>query len=86
MYTCHHILWKSGESKENQSSGFPTRSDSNRSVQSQMQARSLKFWKKVEEELSYPCSESKGADQLICTFVFAYAKVRFSHDAAHMKS
>ena len=27
----------------------------------------------------YPCSESK----LICVFVFAYAKIRFSHDAAH---
>ena len=29
------------------------------------------------------CSENKGADQLICVFVFAYAKSRFSHDAAH---
>ena len=37
----------------------------------------------------YLCSENKGADQLcgyaklICAFVFAYAKSRFSHDAAH---
>ena len=30
----------------------------------------------------YPSSENKGADQLICVFVFAYAKFRFSHDAA----
>ena len=39
----------------------------------------------------YPYSENKGADQLrgvtaklICAFVFAYAKSRFSHDRAHM--
>ena len=24
--------------------------------------------------------------QLICAFVFAYAKIRFSHDAAHLSS
>ena len=30
--------------RENRSSGFPTRSDTNRSVQSQEQARYLKFW------------------------------------------
>ena len=29
--------------------------------------------------LYYPCSENKGADQLI---VFAYAKSRFSHNEA----
>ena len=34
--------------------------------------------------LYYPCSENKGADKLICVFVFAYAKIRFSHDAAHI--
>ena len=50
------------------------------------------------EGLYYPCSENKGADQLrgdreaglrlcvtaelVCVFVFAYAKNRFSHDAA----
>ena len=38
--------------------------------------------------LFYPCSENKGNDQLrvtaklICVFVFAFAKSRFSHDAA----
>ena len=37
-----------------------------RPVQSQKQARSLKFW--IEEEgLYYPCSENKGADQL-CSY------------------
>ena len=31
------------------------------------------------------CSEYKGADWLIvCVFIFAYAKSKFSHDAAHM--
>ena len=43
---------------------FPTRSDTNRPVQSQKIARSLKFWIQVEEELYYPSSENKGADQL----------------------
>ena len=38
----------------------------------------------------YPCSENKGADQLRgyreadLRLVFAYAKSRFSHDAAHL--
>ena len=43
---------------------FPNRSDTNWPVQLQKQARSLKFWSKVEEELYYPSSENKGADQL----------------------
>ena len=43
---------------------FPNRSDTNRPVQSQKRARSLKFWSLVEEELYYPSSENKGADQL----------------------
>ena len=43
---------------------FPTRSDTNRSVQSQKRARILKFRIQVEEELYYPSSENKGADQL----------------------
>ena len=66
---------------------FPTRSDTNRDVQAQKQARSLKFWIYKVEELHYPCSENKGADQLrgylICVFVFAYADCWFSHWAAH---
>ena len=43
---------------------FPNRSDTNRSVQAQKQGRSLKFCSQVEEELYYPSSENKGADQL----------------------
>ena len=43
---------------------FPNRSDTNQAVQSQKQARSLKFQIEVEEELYYPSSENKGADQL----------------------
>ena len=43
---------------------FPNRSDTNRPVQLQKQARSLKFWSLVEEELYYPGSENKGANQL----------------------
>ena len=40
-----------------------TRSDTNQAVQSQKQARSLKF-QIYEEGLYYLCSENKGADQL----------------------
>ena len=42
--------------------------------------------------MNYLCSKNKGADQLcsyhaqlICAFVLAYAKCRFSHEEAHMK-
>ena len=52
---------------------FPKRSDTNRHVQAQKQARSLKFWIytcKVEE-LYYPCSENKGADQGWVTRIFS---------------
>ena len=44
--------------------GFPTRSDTNQAVQSQKMARSWKFLINIEEELYYPCSKNKGADQL----------------------
>ena len=53
-------------------------------------ARGLKFWIWVVEGLHYLYSETKalisfGATaKLICVFVFAYAKSRFSHDAAHV--
>ena len=43
---------------------FPNRSDTNRPVQLQKQARSLKLLSYVEEELYYQSSENKGADQL----------------------
>ena len=65
-------------------------SDTNQAVQLQKMPRGLKFRIKIEEELHYPCGGNKGADQLrvtaklICVFVFAYAKSRFSRDAAHI--
>ena len=43
---------------------FTTRSDINLPVQSLKSARILKFRIYVEEELYYPSSENKGADQL----------------------
>ena len=43
---------------------FLNRSDTNRPVQAQKRAGSLKFGIQVEEELYYPSSENKGADQL----------------------
>ena len=49
---------------------FPNRSDTNQAVQSQKQASSLKFRIKEEEELFYPCSENKDADQL-CSYCTA---------------
>ena len=67
---------------------FPNRSDTNRPVQAQKRARSLKFRIEVGEELYYPSSENKGADQLrsYCEadlrFVFAYADCWFSYEAA----
>ena len=42
---------------------FSNRSNTNRSVQLQKQARRLKFWIEEEEGLYYPCSKNKGADQ-----------------------
>ena len=43
---------------------FPNRSDTNWAVQAQKMARDWKFWIQKVEELYYPCSENKGADQL----------------------
>ena len=43
---------------------FPNRSETNRSVQSQKQARCSKFRVKEDEGLYYLRSENKGADQL----------------------
>ena len=43
---------------------FPNRSDTNRPVQAQKRARSLQCRISVEEELYYPSSENKDADQL----------------------
>ena len=44
-------------------------SDTNRPVQSQEKIRTLKFWVEVEE-LYYPSSVNKGADQL-CSYCTA---------------
>ena len=69
---------------------FTNRSDTNWPVQSQKQARNSKFGIKKEEELYYPCSESKGVisfavtAKLVCAFVFAYADCWVSHGAAHI--
>ena len=43
---------------------FPNRFDTNWAVQALKRASSLKFRIYVEEELYYPSSENKGADQL----------------------
>ena len=77
--------------RDNRSSGFLIRSNTNWPVQSQKQARTLKIRIEEEEELYYLCSKNKGAGQLcsyltelICVFVSACAIIRFSHDAVHM--
>ena len=76
--------------QENRSWGFPTRSDTNLSVQLQKMARSLKFRFYEEEELYYLSSKNKGADQLCsyCTadlqLCFCICQIRFSHDKAHL--
>ena len=66
---------------------FPTRSDINLTLQPQKMARGLQFWNQEEDGLYYPCSESKGADQLhsyseaalhLCFCI--HAKSWFSHD------
>ena len=54
---------KSAATQENRSSGFPTWSDTNRPVQSQKRARIMILLVEVEEELYYPSSENKCADQ-----------------------
>ena len=43
---------------------FPNRSDTNQAIQAQKTAGDWKFWIKKVEELYYPSSENKGADQL----------------------
>ena len=43
---------------------FPNRSDTNQAVQSQKQARSLKFRIYEVVEVYYPCSKNKDDDQL----------------------
>ena len=52
--------------------GLPTRSDTNWAVRPQKMARGLKF--RIKEEVLYSLWRSE---------IEAYAKSRFSHDAAH---
>ena len=56
--------------------GVSNRSDTNWPVQLQKMLRSLNFWNLVEEELYYPCSENKGADQL-CSYCTADLRLCF---------
>ena len=67
----------SAATRENRSSGFPTRSDENRPVQSQKNARSLKFRIKEEEGLYIICVMKTKVliscavtAHLICAFVY----------------
>ena len=73
-------------SRENLSLEFPTRSDTNRAVQPQ---KTLKLEISdlggrgiyvAKTKVLISCTVTA---QLICAFVFAYAKSKFSHDAAH---
>ena len=59
-----HIIKLCGGTREKRSSGFPTRSDTNRVVQALKMARGWKFWLWKVEELYYPCSKNKGTEQL----------------------
>ena len=75
---------------ENLYSWFPARSDTNKAVQPQRMAgetRNFVFRKKRDRTIFV--AETKAMisctiiAQLICVFVFAYKKSRFSHEAAH---
>ena len=71
---------------ENRSLGFPTRSLTNRAVQSQKMAKGLKFRIKEVEGVGKTKALISFAvtAKLICVFVFAYAKSRFSHNEAQI--
>ena len=78
-------------SPENLSLVFPTRSDTNWAVQPQKMARGLKFRIQKFEGLYHLCRKKKAliscvvTAQLICVFVFAYAKSRLSHDTTNFE-
>ena len=72
--------------KKPQQFGFPTRHDTNRPVQSQKQARSLKINIKEEVELFIRLAKTKAlislavTAKLVCAFDFAYAnKLIYTH-------
>ena len=60
-------------------------SEKNQAAQPLKMARGLKFRIQEVVGLYYPCSENKGADQLLRVFVFTFAKSRFSHNAAQIE-
>ena len=70
--------------------GIPTRSDTNRAVQPQKMVRDFKFRIRKYRDCTICVAKTKVliscavTAQLICGFVFAYAKSRFSHDGAHI--
>ena len=55
-------------------------------------ARGLKFWMQKVEGCTIYVAKTKGliscavTAQLICAFVFAYTKSRFSHDVVHIET
>ena len=61
---------------ENQSTGFPTRSDTNWPVQQQKMTRSWKFWILEEQEWYYSCGKNEGADPL-CSYYTADLRLCF---------
>ena len=61
---------------------FPNRSDTNRPVQAQKQARSLKFCSSIRVAKTKALISSVVTAKLICVFVFAYADCWFSHEVA----
>ena len=74
------------------SSGFPTWSDTNQAVELQKMAQGLAILDLGSRGIVLSISVAKTkvlisfavTAELICVFVFAYTKRRFSHDAAHM--
>ena len=70
-------------SRENLSSRFPTRSDTNQAAQPHEMAKCIKFQNKEVKGLHYLCNRNKGTDQLHGNhatdrhFVFLNAKAGF---------
>ena len=79
--------------RENLSAGFLTRSENNSAVQPQKMARGLKFriyevggfYYIAKTKALISCTVTATA-QLICPFVLAYAKNRFSHEVVQIFS
>ena len=69
-----------GASRENLSSGFPTRSDTKLAVQPQKMVKGLIFWIRKWRYVTICIAKTKAVTvQLIYPFVFEYAKNRFSN-------